>query len=104
MAFRAKNLIGNSIQAVDREIGLVDDLYFDDERWTIRYLICNTGKWLSYRRILNKGACPIGVHSLRRYFSPRKHYRFIRLPSIIFAYYFGWECPLTAYQSIMPRR
>ena len=45
-------LIGYSMQAVDRTIGAVDDLYFDDERWVIRYLICNTGDWLAGRRIL----------------------------------------------------
>ena len=50
MAFGAKNIVGYSIRAIDRDIGLVKDLYFDDERWTIRYLICNTGEWLSSRK------------------------------------------------------
>ena len=52
MNLRTKELVGHIIKCVDRQIGLTDDLYFDDERWTIRYLICNTGDWLSGRRIL----------------------------------------------------
>ena len=29
---------GNTIVAIDGEIGKVDDFYFDDKSWTIRYL------------------------------------------------------------------
>ncbi len=38
--------------AIDSEIGDVKDLYFDDETWTIRYLVVDTGTWLSSRRVL----------------------------------------------------
>ena len=41
-----------TIQATDGEIGHVDDLLFDDEHWTIRYLVVNTGGWLLGRRVL----------------------------------------------------
>lgn len=41
-----------SDSAIDNEIGDVKDLYFDDETWTIRYLIVDTGTWLSSRRVL----------------------------------------------------
>jgi hypothetical protein len=30
----------------------VYDFYFDDEHWEIRYLICDTGNWLSGRKVL----------------------------------------------------
>jgi hypothetical protein len=30
----------------------VDDLYFDDEDWGVRYLIVETGNWLSSRKVL----------------------------------------------------
>ena len=33
-------------------IGEVDDLYFDDEDWAIRYLVVDTGGWLSGRKVL----------------------------------------------------
>ena len=45
-------LIGYTIRATDGELGKVDDFYFDDHSWTIRYLVVNTGGWLSGRRVL----------------------------------------------------
>jgi sporulation protein YlmC with PRC-barrel domain len=47
-----KDLIGFRIAAKDGEIGKVKDFYFDDETWTIRYLIVKTGDWLSTREVL----------------------------------------------------
>ncbi len=38
--------------ANDGEISQVDDLFFDDERWGLRYFVVNTGGWLSGRRVL----------------------------------------------------
>jgi uncharacterized protein YrrD len=46
------NLIGYAIKATDGEIGKVKDFYFDDETWTIRYLVVENGKWLSGRKVL----------------------------------------------------
>jgi PRC-barrel domain len=40
------NLHGYSIVAADGPIGSVEELYFDDERWAIRYFVVDTGKWL----------------------------------------------------------
>ena len=48
----ASLVIGKTIDAVDGEIGSVDDLYFDDQTWSVRYLIVDTGKWLSGRKVL----------------------------------------------------
>jgi hypothetical protein len=45
-------LIGNNLDATDGEIGKVEDLYFDDQTWTIRYLIIKTASWLSEREVL----------------------------------------------------
>jgi hypothetical protein len=45
-------LKGASIQALDGDIGSVDDFYFDDERWTVRYAIVDTGHWLPGRRVV----------------------------------------------------
>jgi sporulation protein YlmC with PRC-barrel domain len=35
-----------------REIGKLEDVYFDDEQWTIRYLVVRTGSWLTGRSVL----------------------------------------------------
>jgi hypothetical protein len=33
------------LEATDGPIGHVDDFYFDDEHWALRYLVVDTGKW-----------------------------------------------------------
>ena len=38
--------------ATDGQVGTVRDVYFDDERWVVRYLVVETGSWLSARRVL----------------------------------------------------
>ena len=40
------------IGATDGTIGHVKDFYFDDEAWVIRYLVVDTGAWLSSRKVL----------------------------------------------------
>ncbi|MGH7263271.1 MAG: PRC-barrel domain-containing protein [Candidatus Rokuibacteriota bacterium] len=41
-----------AIAATDGEIGRVDDVLFDDRTWTVRYLVVDTGSWLTGRRVL----------------------------------------------------
>jgi sporulation protein YlmC with PRC-barrel domain len=52
MLRRASELKGYSIRATDGDIGHVDDFYFDDQSWVIRYLVVNTGNWLTGRSVL----------------------------------------------------
>jgi len=40
------------IQATDGHVGHVTDFYFDDKTWVIRYLVVDTGTWLSSRKVL----------------------------------------------------
>ena len=47
-----KSLEGYSLKETDGEIGEVDEFYFDDVSWTIRYLVVKTGNWLSGRKVL----------------------------------------------------
>lgn len=48
----ASEVSGYHIQAADGEIGHVDDYIFDDETWTIRYLVVDTRNWLPGRKVL----------------------------------------------------
>jgi hypothetical protein len=48
----ASSLKGASIGATDGNIGSLDDLYFDDLSWTVRYLVVDTGTWLPGRQVL----------------------------------------------------
>lgn len=52
MLRKVSSLKGYAIRATDDEIGSVKEVYFDDERWGIRYLIVETGSWLSRRAVL----------------------------------------------------
>lgn len=48
----ARDIEECSIGATDGTIGTVTDCYFDDEAWVIRYLVVDTGEWLSSRKVL----------------------------------------------------
>jgi hypothetical protein len=47
-----KELFGFTITATDGELGRVHDFYFDDQAWAIRYLVADTGHWLTGRLVL----------------------------------------------------
>jgi hypothetical protein len=46
------SLIGYTISAKDGELGKVNEFFFDDFSWSIRYLVVETGNWLSDRKVL----------------------------------------------------
>jgi sporulation protein YlmC with PRC-barrel domain len=52
MLWSVKELYGYSILADDGENGNVNEFYFDDEEWAIRYLLVDIGKWFSRQRVL----------------------------------------------------
>ena len=52
MLINAKTLKGYKLDCFDGEIGKVKDFYFDDRHWAIRYLVADTGKWLTSRQVL----------------------------------------------------
>ena len=45
-------VLGYTIQAVDSELGKVHDFFLEDQTWTVRYLVVQTGAWLDQRRVL----------------------------------------------------
>jgi sporulation protein YlmC with PRC-barrel domain len=47
-----KQLYGSKLRALDGEIGHVKDFYFDDQKWGVRYVVVDTGSWLSGRLVL----------------------------------------------------
>ncbi|MDO8803096.1 MAG: PRC-barrel domain-containing protein [Elusimicrobiota bacterium] len=46
------NLIGHKIHATDGELGKVNEFYFGDQTWNIRYMVVETGNWLLGRKVL----------------------------------------------------
>ncbi len=61
MLYRADAILNQKVEATDGVVGVVKDLYFDDASWTLRYLVVDTGGWLTGRDIL------IGSESLVQY-------------------------------------
>jgi uncharacterized protein YceK len=55
-----KLLYGDKLGALDGEIGHVKDFYFDDRNWAVRYVVADTGSWLTGCQVL------ISPHSLGR--------------------------------------
>ena len=52
MLNESKTLKGYKLDGLDGEIGKIKEFYFDDHYWTIRYLVADTGNWLTNRQVL----------------------------------------------------
>ena len=47
-----KESYGHKLEALDGEIGRLKSFYFDEQNWAVRYLIAETGTWLTSRQVL----------------------------------------------------
>jgi hypothetical protein len=47
--------------ATDGDVGTLEDVYFDDQSWTVRYFVVDTGTWLSGRKVLISPAAVRGL-------------------------------------------
>jgi hypothetical protein len=45
-------LYGTKLAALDGDIGHITDFYFDDKTWVVRYVVAETGSWLTGRKVL----------------------------------------------------
>ena len=52
MLNKAKALKGFTLDSLDGAIGKINEFYFDDLHWTIRYVVADTGNWLAGRQVL----------------------------------------------------
>ena len=52
MLHLARKIRGAPVLATDGEIGAVEDFYFQEEGWTVRYVLADTGRWFSGKRVL----------------------------------------------------
>lgn len=64
MLIKVKELIGYKINGHDGEVGSVDEYYIDDSSWTVRYLVANTGGWLTDRQVLISPNSIIAVNKI----------------------------------------
>ncbi len=63
MLCNINDLEGYDVLATDGDIGYVKELYFDDEKWVVRYLVVESGSWLLHRKVL---ISPISIGKLDR--------------------------------------
>ena len=47
-----KELTGYTVEATDGDVGKAKDFYFDDAGWFLRYVVVDTGGWLTGRKVL----------------------------------------------------
>jgi hypothetical protein len=61
MLCTARQLCGFEVRAYDGKVGTVHDLYFDEEDWSVRFVVVSAGRWPFGRRVL---ICPeeLGAH------------------------------------------
>ena len=52
MLLAASALKGYAIEASDGRVGTVTDLLFDNSSWNIRWIVVDTGTWLTARKVL----------------------------------------------------
>ena len=52
MLHSAKTLTGYKLDSLDGEMGKVEEFYFDDKHWVVRYLVADSGNWLTGRHVL----------------------------------------------------
>ena len=52
MLWNMEAIRGYALRATDDTIGAIDDLYFDDMGWVVRYVVVGTGSWLFGRKVL----------------------------------------------------
>jgi uncharacterized protein YrrD len=69
MLNKAKTLTGYKLNSLDGEIGKVTEFYFDDKYWAIRYLVADTGNWLTGRQVLISPHALIAVNKEEQYIS-----------------------------------
>ncbi len=67
MLSKVKTLNGYKLESLHGEIGRVKEFYFDDRHWTIRYLVADTGTWLTGREVL------ISPYALKGVIKGEKH-------------------------------
>jgi len=67
MLHKVKTLIGYKLHGCDGEFGRIKEFYFDDHHWTIRYLVADTGNWLTERQVLISPYAMFSVNKEKEY-------------------------------------
>jgi uncharacterized protein YrrD len=66
MLVKVDALTGYTLDSLDGEIGKVNEFYFDDKHWTVRYMIADTGNWLPGRLVMISPYALVNVNKEER--------------------------------------
>jgi hypothetical protein len=69
MLHKANSLRGYTLHSLTGEVGKVSEFFFDDKHWTIRYLVADTGGWITDRQVLLSPYALTSVNPEGRYIS-----------------------------------
>lgn len=61
MLISTSSLNGFAALGNDGEVGTVKEIYFDDAKWTVRYLVVKTGGWFNSRKVLISPFSVLGI-------------------------------------------
>jgi hypothetical protein len=48
----AHKIRGATVHAVDGDIGTLEDFYFEEDQWAVRYLLVDTSSWMNGKKVL----------------------------------------------------
>jgi hypothetical protein len=66
MLHRTQRVRGFHLHATDGGIGHIDDVLFDDQTWTVRYLVVDTSNWIGGRTVLVSASLVTHIDSIER--------------------------------------
>lgn len=66
MLRKASDLSNFKLGAIDGQLGRLKDFYFDDQNWTVRYLVADTGHWLPGKQVLLSPCAIKSIHETDR--------------------------------------
>jgi hypothetical protein len=115
MLYRADAIMNQNVDATDGVVGIVKDIYFDDVSWTLRYLVVDTGGWLTGGDVLISSESMIEFNQERSAVVTRLSQKQIehsplpelgqpvsRLSEIQLSQYYGWSPYWTASPGLFP--
>ena len=106
MLRRKSEIDSYAIEASDGRIGAANDFLFDDASWVVRWLVVDTGKWLSGKKVLLHPSALAHVNHIGQQFSVKLTMQQVRdspdvdtdlpvsreMETSIYNYY-GWDPP-----------
>jgi len=60
MLHLAQKVAGVTVSGTDGEIGTLEDFYFEEAGWNVRYLLVDTGSWFNGKRVLLPPSAVLG--------------------------------------------